>query len=246
MKTSIKTQLSHIAEDILNMDVCTIIKPEITARKMPDVTIALQEIGRKYEYKFKQMDIKLDPDIRPVGTYASFEKIRELADHEIMKIKSLKLEKTAETANICVMIAPNFALGAVLMMHLAKIAGKYLDHAEIVELHHDRKVDSPSGTAMTTARSMVESRCKPFLPPAVVGESTDGRGLSVQGINIHSVRLPGLMAHQEVILGTAGQILSIRHDTINRECYMPGVLVAIKEVVKRKGYIYGLDKVLGL
>jgi len=86
-----------------------------------------------------------------------------------------ELEKTAEKGNICVMIAPNFALGAVLMMHLAKIAGKYLDHAEIIELHHDRKVDSPSGTAMTTARSMVEARGKPFLPPAVAGESTDGR-----------------------------------------------------------------------
>jgi 4-hydroxy-tetrahydrodipicolinate reductase len=157
-----------------------------------------------------------------------------------------ELENTAKTRNICVIIAPNFALGAVLMMHLAKIAGKYLDHAEIIELHHDRKVDSPSGTAMTTARFMAEARGKPFLPPTVTGESTDGRGLSVQGINIHSVRLPGLMAHQEVILGAAGQTLSIRHDTINRECYMPGVLMAIKEAVKRKGYIYGLDNLLGL
>jgi 4-hydroxy-tetrahydrodipicolinate reductase len=156
------------------------------------------------------------------------------------------LENTAKTSNICVMIAPNFALGAVLMMHLAKIAGKFLDHAEIIELHHDRKVDSPSGTALMTARSMAEARGKPFLPPAIVGESTDGRGLSVEGINIHSVRLPGLMAHQEVILGAAGQTLSIRHDTINRECYMPGVLMAVKEVVRRKGYIFGLDSLLGL
>ena len=157
-----------------------------------------------------------------------------------------ELENTARKNDICIMVAPNFALGAVLMMHLAKVAGKYLDHAEIIELHHDRKVDSPSGTAMMTARSMAEARGKQFLPPTVVGESSDGRGLTVEGINIHSVRLPGLMAHQEVILGTAGQTLSIRHDTINRECYMPGVLMAIKEVVKRKGYIYGLDSLLGL
>lgn len=157
-----------------------------------------------------------------------------------------ELEETAGNANICIMVAPNFALGAVLMMHLAKIAGKYLDHAEIIELHHDRKVDSPSGTAKTTARAMVEARGKPFLPPAVAGESSDGRGLCMDGINIHSVRLPGLMAHQEVILGAAGQTLSIRHDTINRECYMPGVLMAVKAVVGRKGYIYGLDNLLGL
>jgi 4-hydroxy-tetrahydrodipicolinate reductase len=157
-----------------------------------------------------------------------------------------ELESSAKRSNICVIVAPNFALGAVLMMHLAKIAGKYLDHAEIIELHHDHKVDSPSGTALTTARSMAEARGKPFLPPSVVGESSDGRGLSVEGVNIHSVRLPGLMAHQEVILGAAGQTLSIRHDTINRECYMPGVLMAVKEAVKRKGYIYGLDNLLGL
>lgn len=157
-----------------------------------------------------------------------------------------ELENTAGKNDICIMVAPNFALGAVLLMHLAKIAGKYLDHAEIIELHHDRKVDSPSGTAMMTARSMTEARGRPFLPPAVTGESSDGRGLNVEGVNIHSVRLPGLMAHQEVILGAAGQTLSIRHDTINRECYMPGVLMAIKEVAKRKGFIYGLDNLLGL
>lgn len=156
------------------------------------------------------------------------------------------LERTAEKSNICIIVAPNFALGAVLMIHLAKIAGKYFDHAEIIELHHDRKVDSPSGTSLTTARSMAEARGRPFLPPAVAGESSDGRGMSVEGVNIHSVRLPGLMAHQEVILGAAGQTLSIRHDTINRECYMPGVLMAVKEAVKRKGYIYGLDNLLEL
>jgi len=157
-----------------------------------------------------------------------------------------ELEGAAKAGNICIMVAPNFALGAVLMMHLAKIAGKYLDHAEIIELHHDRKVDAPSGTSLMTARAMAEARGKPFLPPSVVGENSLARGQTVEGINIHSVRLPGLMAHQEVIFGAAGQTLSIRHDTVNRECYMPGVLLAIKEAVKRQGFIYGLDKLLGL
>jgi len=156
-----------------------------------------------------------------------------------------EMQKLAEANEIGIVAAPNFALGAVLMIHLAKIAGKYIDHAEIVELHHDKKLDAPSGTSLLTARAMAEARGKPFLPPSA-GEPTFSRGQAVEGINIHSVRMPGLMAHQEVIFGTAGQTLSIRHDTINRECYMPGVLLAIRAVVKQKGFIYGLDKLLGL
>jgi 4-hydroxy-tetrahydrodipicolinate reductase len=156
-----------------------------------------------------------------------------------------EMEKLAGANEIGIVAAPNFALGAVLMIHLARIAGKYIDHAEIIELHHDKKLDAPSGTSLLTARAMAEARGKPFLPPAA-SEPTPSRGQSVEGINIHSVRMPGLMAHQEVIFGTSGQTLSIRHDTINRECYMPGVLLAIKAVVKQKGFIYGLDKLLGL
>jgi 4-hydroxy-tetrahydrodipicolinate reductase len=156
-----------------------------------------------------------------------------------------EMKKLAEASEIGIVAAPNFALGAVLMIHLARIAGKYLDHVEIIELHHDRKLDAPSGTAALTARAMAEARGRPFLPPAA-GEHTPSRGQAVEGVDIHSVRLPGLMAHQEVIFGAPGQTLSIRHDTINRECYMPGVLLAVKEVVKRKGFIYGLDNLLGL
>ncbi len=132
------------------------------------------------------------------------------------------------------------------MIHLAKIAGKYLDHAEIIELHHDKKLDAPSGTAKSTAQAMVAARGKNFLPPSAQGADSPSRGESSGGINIHAVRLPGLMAHQEVIFGAAGQTLTIRHDTINRECYMPGVILAVKEAAKRTGYIYGLDKLLGL
>jgi 4-hydroxy-tetrahydrodipicolinate reductase len=156
-----------------------------------------------------------------------------------------EMQKLAEANEIGIVAAPNFALGAVLMLHLAKIAGKYMDYAEIIELHHDKKLDAPSGTSLLTARAMAEARGKPFLPPAA-GVTTPSRGQDVSGINIHSVRLPGLMAHQEVIFGAAGQTLSIRHDTINRECYMPGVMLAVKAAVKQKGFIYGLDKLLGL
>jgi 4-hydroxy-tetrahydrodipicolinate reductase len=157
-----------------------------------------------------------------------------------------EMKKLAEANEVGIVAAPNFALGAVLMMHLARIAGKFMDHVEIIELHHDRKLDAPSGTAALTAKEMLAARGKPFLPPAVAGEASASRGKSVDSINIHSIRLPGLMAHQEVLFGAAGQTLSIRHDTINRECYMPGVLIAVREVVKKPGFIYGLDKLLGL
>jgi len=158
---------------------------------------------------------------------------------EVKEIEGLTAEH-----NIGAVMAPNFALGAILMMHLAKIAAKYLDYAEIIELHHHLKVDAPSGTAQMTARAMAEAKGKPFLQPQ--GKAAPSRGESVEGVSVHSVRLPGLMAHQEVILGAPGQTLSIRHDTINRECYMPGVMLAIREVVKRKGLVYGLDTLLGL
>ena len=157
-----------------------------------------------------------------------------------------EIEQLANTHKVGVVVAPNFALGAVLMAHLARIAAKYFDHAEIIELHHDKKVDSPSGTSLTTARAMAEAKGKAFSLPQEKGEPSNSRGKQVEGIAIHSVRLPGLMAHQEIILGTSGQTLSIRHDTINRECYMPGVILAVKEVVGRKGLIHGLDTLLGL
>jgi len=157
-----------------------------------------------------------------------------------------EIERLATENKIGVVVAPNFALGAVLMMHLARIAAKYLDYAEIIELHHNQKADAPSGTAKSTAKGMAAERGKPFLRPSEQDGAFASRGEQLEGINIHSVRLPGLLAHQEVILGAPGQTLSIRHDTISRECFMPGVMLAIKEVVKRKGLTYGLDTLLGL
>jgi len=152
-----------------------------------------------------------------------------------------EVERLAGEYRVGVMIAPNFAIGAVLMMHLAKISAKYFDYAEIVELHHHLKADAPSGTSIATARGMVQSRGKPFQLPS--GQTSEEQ---IDGITIHSVRLPGLMAHQEVLFGASGQTLTIRHDTISRECYMPGVLLAVKEIIKRQGLIFGLDTLLGL
>lgn len=157
-----------------------------------------------------------------------------------------EIDRLAKANKVGAVAAPNFALGAVLMMHLAKLAAKYFDYAEIIELHHHLKADAPSGTALTTAKIMAAARGKPFLRSAEAKQTQESRGQQAEGITIHSVRLPGLLAHQEVLLGASGQTLSIRHDTISRECFMPGVMLAIKEVVKRQGLTYGLDTLLGL
>ena len=161
---------------------------------------------------------------------------------------SLKeIDQLAKDNNVGVVVAPNFALGAVVLMHLAKIAAKYFDHAEIIELHHEQKADAPSGTALATARGMAQSRGKPFIHAPTKKENIGGtRGGQVEGISIHSVRLPGLVASEGVVCGGKGQTLSLRHDTINRECYLPGVILAIKGIVNHSGLIFGLDELLNL
>ncbi len=158
-----------------------------------------------------------------------------------------EIEALCNQKNIGAVVASNFALGAVVMIHLAKIASRYFDYAEIVEMHHENKKDAPSGTALTTARAMLEARGKPFNYPATEKQTLPGtRGGENGGIAIHSMRLRGLNAHQEIVFGDLGQTLTIRHDSINRESFMPGVIVAIREVVRKKGLTNGLDKLLGL
>ena len=157
-----------------------------------------------------------------------------------------EIDRLASDCKVGAVLAPNFALGAILMMYFARIAAKHLDYAEIIELHHHLKADAPSGTALSTARAMAQARGKPFSRPSEPEKTSHSRGEEVEGVTIHSVRLPGLLAHQEVLLGGPGQTLSIRHDTINRECFMPGVMLAIKEVIKHQGLVYGLDALLGL
>lgn len=156
-----------------------------------------------------------------------------------------EMEQLCREYDIGAIVAPNFSLGAVLMVQLAKVAAKFFDHAEVIEMHHEQKADAPSGTAITTAREMTEARGKAFAYSLPEKESLAGsRGAQYQGVALHSLRMPGLLAHQEVVLGGVGETLRIRHDTISRECYMPGVILAIKEVGKIKGLVRGLDKLL--
>jgi 4-hydroxy-tetrahydrodipicolinate reductase len=158
-----------------------------------------------------------------------------------------EIDELAKANNKGAVIAANFAIGAIVLMHLAKIAAKHFDNAEIIELHHDKKLDAPSGTALATARAMLKSRGRPFTCPPTEKETLKGtRGGQTEGISIHSIRLPGLVASQEVIFGALGQTLSLRHDTISRESFMPGVILAIKEVVTKQGLVYGLDALLNL
>lgn len=143
-----------------------------------------------------------------------------------------------------ILLAPNFALGAVIMMKMGQRIAKYFDRAEIVEYHHDEKIDAPSGTSILTAEMLAENlQAKPLDE---VEKFQGARGATVKGIPIHSVRLPGLVAHQEVIMGLEGQVLSIRHDSIDRSSFMPGVIMAIKEIGARSGFTYGLDKLLDI
>ncbi len=154
--------------------------------------------------------------------------------------------RSSFTRSNCV-VAPNFAIGAVLMMRFAELAAPWFPTAEIVELHHDAKVDAPSGTAMLTAQRMAAASADWADDPTVdhvVEGARGGRGPG--GIPVHSLRLRGLVAHQEVLLGATGQSLTIRHDSYDRSSFMPGVILAVKAVADRPGLTVGLDAILGL
>ena len=156
------------------------------------------------------------------------------------------LTEFADKASTGCLIIPNFSIGMVLLQQAALQASQHFDHVEIIELHHNQKADAPSGTALQTAQMLAETG-KTYNSSMV--EETEklpgARGsLAEEGIRIHSIRLPGLIAHQEVIFGAPGQVYTLRHDTSDRACYMPGVLLAIRKVLQLKSLVYGLEKIL--
>ena len=156
------------------------------------------------------------------------------------------LEEFSDKASTGCLVIPNFSIGIVLLQKAAIQASKYFDDVEIVESHHNHKVDAPSGTAIQTAQ-MLSNSGKIYNTSSKEETETTGssRGcLASNNVNIHSIRLPGLIAHQEVIFGSEGQVYTLRHDTSNRTCYMPGVLLAIRQVTQLKHLVYGLDKIL--
>jgi 4-hydroxy-tetrahydrodipicolinate reductase len=188
---------------------------------------------------------------------AARENLAWCADHGVHAVvgtsgfDAAEVEALAERFEVSAanaVIAPNFAIGAVLMMRFAEMAAPYFDSAEIIELHHDGKVDAPSGTAVATAERMAGASADWAPDPTTKVTLEGARGAAgPSGIPIHSVRLRGLVAHQEVLLGKDGQSLSIRHDSYDRtSCFMPGVMLAIRGVRERPGLTYGLDPLLGL
>ena len=153
----------------------------------------------------------------------------------------------ADKPGVAVLIAPNFAIGAVLSMHFAQQAARFFESVEVIELHHPHKADAPSGTAARTARLIAEARKDlPPNPDATTTGLEGARGADVDGIPVHSVRLAGLVAHQEVLFGTQGETLTIRHDSIDRTSFVPGVLLAVRHVGERRGLTVGIEPLLGL
>ena len=153
----------------------------------------------------------------------------------------------AESPGTSVLVAPNFAIGAVLSMRFAQQAARFFESVEIIELHHPDKADAPSGTAARTARLLAEARKgMPPSPDATTTALPGARGADIDGIAVHSVRLAGLVAHQEVLLGTQGETLTIRHDSIDRTSFVPGVLLAVRHVRERPGLTVGIEPLLGL
>ena len=185
---------------------------------------------------------------------AAFENTRKILEagvHPIVGTSGLlaeqvvKLQQLAQDKGIGGLIAPNFAIGAVLLMKYAQEAAKYLPDVEVIELHHNRKADAPSGTAVKTAQLIAEARKE--IPKALVEEKElfeGARGSEVHGVRVHSLRLPGLVAHQEVIFGGTGETLTIRHDSIHRESFMPGVCLACRKVIGTQQLFYGLEHLL--
>lgn len=156
-----------------------------------------------------------------------------------------QLDALANDKNLGIVVAPNFALGAVILKKLVEQAAPYFDYVDIIEAHHETKIDSPSGFALAMARSIGDK--KRFARNYPEKENLPNtRGGEYNGVTIHSIRMPGRSAHHEVIMGAAGQTISLRHDTLGRDCYMPGVLRCIREVVKRPGLVVGLENILGL
>jgi 4-hydroxy-tetrahydrodipicolinate reductase len=163
-----------------------------------------------------------------------------MTESDLREIRSLTKE-----LHLPAIYVPNFAIGAVLMMRFAQLAAKWMPDVEIIELHHDRKEDAPSGTAMLTAQLISEARtAEPTPLPKQLIKAEGARGGRVSDITIHSVRLPGYVAHQEVLFGSLGEILQIRHDSTDRQSFMNGVRLAARSVRSLEGLVIGLDKIL--
>lgn len=233
----------------MGSEVCAAVEAaeDLTLVARVDVGDALTDIvdaGADVVVDFTHPDVVLDNvrfcvehDIRCVVGTSGFDTDR------LSTVEGLLAAKP----ELAVLVAPNFALGAVLAMRFAELAARYYPSVEIIELHHDRKVDAPSGTAAHTARLVAAARADAGLgpvPDATTSEVDGARGARVEDVRVHSVRLRGLVAHQEILFGGDGETLTIRHDSLDRKSFMTGVLLGVREIVRRQGLVVGLDKFL--
>lgn len=212
------------------------------------------QTGREYNLTQSIKDSHAQIVIDFTSPEAVFENTTHIINagaHPIIGTTGLTLDQVKKLQEKCAqlklggIIAPNFSLGGVLMMKYAREIVKYMPNVEIIELHHDKKADSPSGTAMRTAEMLAEAAPKVNQPTKPIRETVPGaRGANYHQIPIHAVRLPGFLAHQQIIFGNTGETLTLRHDSIDRECFMPGVILACEKVQKLQELIYGLENIL--
>ncbi len=216
--------------------------------------VASTDLGDDLEKTIRGQQARVVVDFtEPAVAVENTEKILRAGAHPVVGTTGFRpddirrLQKLAASENRGGLIAPNFAIGAVLLMKFAADAARYLPAVEIIELHHDQKLDAPSGTAIKTVEMIREAAAEERQPLAGETETLPGaRGARYMGVPIHSVRLPGFVAHEEVIFGGLGQILTIRHDSVSRESFMPGVLLAVRKVVQLEALYYGLETILEL
>lgn len=221
--------------------------PSLTLIADIDINDNLQETIKK-----TQADVVVDLT-HPTAVFENCKTILENNAHAVVGTSGLTEKNISDLRNIAtkhnktIIVCPNFAISAILMMQFAKEAAKFMDRCEIIEYHHDKKADSPSGTAIKTAQFINENN--ETINKDILNEKElipGSRGAQVNNIPIHAIRIPGVIANQEVIFGTTGQSLTIRHDTISREAFMPGLILAIKATSTTTGLIYGLENILNI
>ncbi len=239
---AIEQQPNYIGQDAGELAGCDLLEVPIINDLQGMLVMAAQEKQPAVMVDFTHPDSVYE-NVRSTIAYG----IRPVVGTTGLSQKQISdLAEFAQKASIGTLIIPNFSIGMVLLQQAAIAASQYFDHVEIIELHHNQKADAPSGTAIKTAQMLSELGKTYNVPSVEETEKIPGAKGSLvdEGIRIHSVRLPGLIAHQEVIFGGPGQIYTLRHDTTDRSCYMPGVLLAIRKVQSLTKLIYGLEKIL--
>ncbi|HEX2178753.1 MAG TPA: 4-hydroxy-tetrahydrodipicolinate reductase [Actinomycetota bacterium] len=238
------------AEGRMGREVCAAVQAEPDLELTEEVDVGLSSLDALVE---NQVQVAVDF----TNAEAASENIPwciKNGIHVVVGSSGIPPEVVQGIAELCpkcegnVLIAPNFAIGAVLAMKFAEIAAAWMPDAEVIELHHSGKMDSPSGTALQTVESILRGRTQaPVERPGTLKENLPGaRGAEREGVHVHSVRLPGLVAHQEVLFGGPGQTLTIRHDSLDRKSFMPGVILGIREIANHPGLTVGLEHYLGL